>query len=79
MKRVILLLAVLPGCATLLKEPDWKFDCDWARFYDFQNNARSRLSGLPEYSQFSKMLCDQDPSTLEYWERRNAPERPPTK
>jgi len=68
MKNLLLLACLmLSGCATLFKEPEWHFDCDWARFYDFQNAARARLDRMPYDNGWTKMFCDVDPSSLEYW------------
>jgi hypothetical protein len=56
----------LSGCARLFAEPDWKFDCEWARFRDFQEAAQGRLSR----GNWTKMLCDVDPSSIDYWSAR---------
>lgn len=74
-----LLIFALSGCAHLPRwEKDWEFDCEWARFWDFQNAARSRAMGMPYWpNQWTNMYCDVDPSSLEYWGRRKKAEEPP--
>ncbi len=81
MKRFLILLALttLPGCARIFAEPDWVFDCDWARFRDFQDAAEGRLGGAAfgAPGQWTKMLCNVDPSTVEYWGSRRRPATKP--
>ena len=65
MKRLALVALLLSSCATSSGrwwEPDWEFDCDWATFWDYQNNIRNRSMGLPFVSNFKALYCDLDPT-----------------
>lgn len=75
MKRIVVLLAfLLSGCARIFAQPDWVFDCDWARFRDFQDAAEARLGGTPfGGGNWTKMLCNVDPSSLDYWGSKRRP------
>lgn len=69
---ILAAVVAMSGCASLLREPDWKFDCEWARFRDFQEAMQGRLSR----GSWTKMFCDVDPSSIDYW---NAKRKPPAK
>lgn len=72
MKKLSLVCLLLVGCAHLRWEKDWQFDCDWARFYDFQNAARAQMDRMPYNNPWTKMFCDVDPSSLDYWSSKKA-------
>jgi hypothetical protein len=74
-KYLFVLLLATTSCATVFKEPDWKFDCGWARFWDFQQNSRSRLSGLPAYSQMTQIFCHLDPTAIETYQAADRAEK----
>ena len=70
MKRLVLiaLTLMLSSCSAATKSrwwrTDWEFDCEWARIYDFQVNARNRAMGMPFNSKFVTIYCDVDPAAL---------------
>lgn len=72
MRRLLFgLILLASGCAHWKWEPDWKFDCEWARFWDFQNAARSRAMGMPYWpNQWTHLYCEGDPSSFDYWSRK---------